>query len=207
MNEFNPITELINFFEKTGWPFGINYNKFLKRASYTNHPDKSGCFVVEIERHRPILEASYTPGLPMSAFQTYWMRYAVHPETKKVKELPERKGEIYIDIWGIVEEELTNGYNIDLVIEPIGSNKYRIFDYVSNKEKIISTLQEAKTFVLNFSKNFIDFFKDFRFLESEELGISKEQEEKLFSEYKETLKERIVDIAEDLWEKAKKSDD
>ena len=207
MTKFEPITELITIFEKNGWPFGINYNKFLERASYTNHPNKPGWFVVEIERHRHILDTGYTPGLPMSAFQTYWMRYAVHPETKKVKELPESKGEIYIGIWGMVEEELTNGYSMDLVIEPIGSNKYRILDYVGNEEKVISTLQEAKSFVLNLSKNFISFFKEFRLSEMEELGISKEQREKLFSEYKEALEEKIVDIVENLWEKAKKSDD
>lgn len=205
MNEFNPITELINFFEKNGWPLSINNNKLLERASYTNYPNKSGCFVVEIERHHPILETGYTPGFPMSAFQTYWLRYAVHPETKKVKKLTESKGEIYIGICGIVEEELEDG--MALVIEPIGSNKYRILDYVVNETKVISTLHEAKSFALNLSKNYADFFKEFRLLESEELGISKEQEEKLLSEYKEELKEQIVKIVENLWEKAKKSDD
>lgn len=207
MNEFNPITELTNFFEKNGWPLSINNNKLLERASYTNHPNKPGWFVVEIERHRHILGTGYTPGLPMSAFQTYWMRYAVHPETKEVKKLPERKGEIYIDIWGMVEEELTNGYSMELVIEPIGSNKYRIFDCVGKKEKVTSTLQETKTFALNLSKKFINYFKEFRLSEMEELGISKEQKEKLFSEYKEALEEKIIDIVENLWEKAKKFDD
>jgi len=202
MTEFNPISELINFFEENGWPLYINNNKFLERASYKIHPNKPECFVVEIERHRPILGAGYTRGLPMRAFQTYWMRYSVHPETKEVKELPEKKGEISIGMCGIVNEELENG--LELVIKPIGSNRYQISDHISKEEKVISTLQEAKSFAMNLSKCFIDYFKEFRLAESEELGISKEQEKKLLSDYKKELKEQIVDKVEYTWEKRKR---
>jgi len=198
MTEFDPISELINYFEENGWPLDINDNKLSDRASYEDHPNQQGYFVVEIERHRPILETRYRRGLSMSAFQTYWMRYAVHPRTKIVKELSEKMGEISIDMYGIVAEELEDG--ICLGIKPIGNNRYRIYDDIWKKEEAISTLQEAKSFVLSLSQFFVNYFKEYRLSESKKFGISKKQKDKLLSEYKKVLKEQMVYKVENLWE-------
>ena len=122
MTEFDPISELINYFEENGWPLDINDNKLSDRASYEDHPNQQGYFVVEIERHRPILETRYRRGLSMSAFQTYWMRYAVHPRTKIVKELSEKMGEISIDMYGIVAEELEDGICLSRVAKKCTKN-------------------------------------------------------------------------------------
>ncbi len=40
----------------------------------------------------------------MNAFQTYWMRYAVNLKTREVEELPDRDGDVCIDMDSYVQK-------------------------------------------------------------------------------------------------------
>ena len=61
--------------------------KFRSRGEMIDDPERPGCIVFEIERHRGILGTCYKPGVPMSSFITYWPRYAFDPKTKRLDRL------------------------------------------------------------------------------------------------------------------------
>jgi len=188
--------ERINIcFNRDGWPLEINYEKLRGRSSLSEETFKPGWVVVQVERHRSIAGGSYTLGLSMSAYQTYWQQFAVHTELDIVEELPEKPGEFSIDVCGLVDEAF-NSRSIDLGIDKLGKEKYRIYESVSGAEKNISTLQEVKPFVLGIIKGWYDSFKET--LINEET-IPKEQIEILVSEYKNCLDDRIIEEAEQVW--------
>lgn len=60
-----------------GWPLNVNRSKLSERSSIVANDAATAPVIVEIERHRPILGMTYTKGLGMDAFETYFMRYAV----------------------------------------------------------------------------------------------------------------------------------
>lgn len=87
---------LIDYFDKNGWPVGVNEEKLNDRYSISDELYKVGWEVIEIERHRAIMGTTYHKGMPMNAYQTFWMRYAVQAKSEEVEELPERSGKINI---------------------------------------------------------------------------------------------------------------
>ena len=202
MKKTEAVEKLIDYFDQNGWILGLNAQKIRKRSSLSNEQDRPGWVIVEIERHRATLGTHYTQGAPMSAMQTYWMRYAVHETMDNVKELPNINSEIAFNIEDIVNQELETGFDIDL--EPINSEKYRIYNNISGAEGIVSNIQETKEFALNsidiemWSDNFEDN------LHSEKISLSEDERKELIIKYKDTLKNQIIEFVKEEWERKPK---
>lgn len=196
----NVIEQLGAFFDQDGWPIDINENKLLDRGTISDDIYKPGWKIVEIERHRGALGSNYTPGLPMNAFQTYWMRYAVHLETGKVEELSEKDGDVTIDLHELVAEELENCEFNYITIEPHRGGDYEINDVVSVERKIISTLEQAISFGLERVPNFCEYIK----IQLECINLSKEKENGLLTSYKKILEDEITYRITEIWEESLK---
>jgi hypothetical protein len=197
MDEDKLLDILDAYFENNGWPWDMNSEKLYDRSSLSEEHHKEGWGIIEIERHRSILGASYRKGQPMAAFHTYWMRYAINPETGEVEALPDKDGEICIDdIDSLVDEVLEESY--DISIELIKSGKYLISDMVSKSEAVISTFDEAKTFSLEVATKIGDSFQ--MLINDEGLSIPDEQLKQLADEYKACVKLRILANVKKLWQ-------
>jgi hypothetical protein len=192
-----PLKTLINYFDNNGWPGDVDESKLHERYSISEEPYEKGWDVIEIERHRAILGDTYRKGQPMSAFQTYWMRYAVNPKTKDVKELSERSGEICIDDMSSYVDEILPE-ECDLSITLLEDGDYLIHDLICNSERIISTIEEAKAFALELVDDLADNFQTR--LADEGLPLSDEQLKQLRDEYTENVRYQIIDSVENLWE-------
>ena len=189
------IRQMKVYFDQHGWPLDVSYNKLTDRASLSPETYGPSWTVIEIERHQAILSATYTKGLPMNAFRTYWMRYALNPITGEVEELAEKTGPLDIDVSGLVDEELRNGFYLE--IKPLGDGKYWIRDCSDDRENEISNVEEAKEFALANMQVWSNYFKES--LQREE-GIAREQIDQLVSEYEEALQEQVTEKVQQVWE-------
>jgi hypothetical protein len=194
-----PLNILISHFDASGWPMDINLGKLLSRYSLTSDDNRPGWDIVEIERHRPILGTSYVRGLPMDAFETYYMRYAVHVLTPEVTELPERRGKISINVDDIVSNEMSNDM-FSLNIEAIDEHKYEIREGTSGENTVISNIDEAKKFCESFLDNNVEYFSDSLHRELAELEFTEEEIKKNLSEYETKMKKALLEKAEDAWQ-------
>jgi hypothetical protein len=190
------IQQMKVYFDQYGWPLDVDYNKLNNRASLSSETYEPGWTVVKIERHRSILSATYTKGLPMSAFQTYWMRYALNPATGEVRELAEEAGPLVIDVSALVDEELENGFG--LKIEPSGNGKYQVYDNVVGKRaQEVSNVEETIAFALADMQGWSNYFKES--LQREE-GIAAEEIDQWVSEHEKYLQAQITEKAQQVWE-------
>lgn len=140
----DPVQILIDHFNKTSWPINLNEQKVRNRSSVTQD-NESGCGqIVEIERHRPIHGAQYAKGLPMAAFETYFMRYAIPESGDNVIELAERSSCVDYDA-NALADEYTGFERVSLHAIKRGE-KYIILDSVSNDRVIVKTKEEAQRF-------------------------------------------------------------
>lgn len=179
MTRDEAIQQMKVYFDQHGWPLHVDYNKLIDRASLSPETYEPGWTVVKIERHRPTLGATYTKGLPMSAFQTYWMQYALNPVTGEVIELAEEAGPLDIDVSGLVDQELRDCFGLE--IEPIGDGKYQVYDNVGKRTQEVSNVEETIDFALANMQGWSDSFKE-ELLPTVE-GVSSEQMSQLVSEY------------------------
>lgn len=187
---------LKTYFEKHGWPEYIDKYKLWDRATLSDEHYKLGWVVVEIERHASFCGAQYIRGLPMSAFLTYWMRYAVNSENEEVVELPQRDGEVTIDIEAYVDDELS-GEVYDFEIEIIEENKYKLFERVFEFEQIISSFDDAKECIPEYCSGFVHYFSDRL---SDLSCYSEEEINKLVAEYKICIEGMIYKKIKRSWE-------
>jgi hypothetical protein len=179
--EMTVLETLIGHFNATSWPLDVNEQKLRKRYVIGHDDVLPRNYIVEIERHRSILGAEYTRGLPMAAYQTYYMRYAVQLQTKEVEELPDRNGEINVDVDAIVDEH-TNHESFSLSVKAIDQTRFVIREDVCGDEENISTLGDAKAFALSLADAIAEFFED------SAMGIDDDQvKEKTISDYTDTL--------------------
>lgn len=201
MNESTDIINtLAHYFDLNGWPLHVTKEKMQARNSISRDDALPLWEVVEIERHRPILGTTYTQGLAMDAFQTYYMRYGVNVATSEVKELAERPGQVVIDTSGIVDSELGTGA-FDLSIEAVDATNYLIREGVSGEESQVSCLDEVREFVLLLSDPFIESFADTldrEFPDHSQVDVARRTE--ILSSYEEYLKGEMSALAESAWE-------
>ena len=116
--------------------------KYRSRAEMIEAPERPGCIVFEIERHRGILGTCYKPGVPMSSFITYWPRYAFDPGTKTLDHL------------GVIRKsEWTFGASADCEVGSLafrfsktGAGRVRVVEKGSNRSATASCLGEAESF-------------------------------------------------------------
>ena len=194
----NAINQLVSFFEKEGWPLDINEYKLKDRAEIAEDSYKPGWQVVEIERHRGVLGSNYYQGCVMNAFQTYWMCYAVETASGNVKELPEKEGDVTVELFGLVSENLTNSEFDSITIEPYDEKEFQIEYSVSGERMIISSLKQAISLGLKSTKGYSECFNS----DLNNYNIPKEKIVELSSRYKTELEEQVTIIMTEKWEEA-----
>jgi len=194
------ITTLEAYFDKNGWSYDMNAKKLWERSSLSSETHKAGWDIVEIERHRGVLGASYTKGFPLSAMQTYWQRYAIHIADGSVEELSEKTGLINVDISSLVDEGL--GFeSFDLKINPLQNGKYLISESISSQESEILTAEEAKVFALGVVEGWNDYFNE-RLSEIE--NLTKEDMDRLLRAHKKCLEEGVINKVVEVWDSKEK---
>lgn len=187
---------LASKFDSEGWPLGLDYAKLMNRHQIASDDNYPGRIIVEIERHRSILSAQYTQGLPMSAFETYFMRYAVDVSTSAVQEISERTGGIDIDLDFYVDEELLRDWFSPSI--EFENGRYKATESVSREEALIANQDELVGFLLTFVDPNCEYF-----LEQLDIhdGLLDEGKKVILLKYREILIARLTDIAHDLWNK------
>jgi hypothetical protein len=116
--------------------------KFHSRAKIIDDPERPGCIVFEIERHRGILGSCYKPGVPLSSFITYWPRYVFDPKTKTLVHL----GVIRKSLW-------TFGASADCEVGSLlfrfsknETGRVQVIEKGSNISATVSHVGEAENF-------------------------------------------------------------
>lgn len=195
---------LVVHFNNSSWPPYLNRDKLSERSSVLEYPKRPGWHLVKIERHQAAFGATYQKGLPMTAYQTYYMRYAVNQTTGEVEELPATYEDVDIedfDLKGLIDEYLkeTN----DLSIESTDDGKYQIRDRTTKENITVSTWKEAENFA---KKKGIETADDYVFYLGETTEISKDQLEKIAPSCREYIESSIISEIQNLWHKRKKGD-
>lgn len=189
------IQQMKVYFDQHGWPLDVGYDKLIDRVSLSPATYGSGWTVIEIERHQAALGATYTKGLPMSAYRIYYMKYALNPVTGEVKELAEETGPLNIDVPALVEENLGNDFGLE--IEPLENGTYQVDDNMSKERQMVSSEKDTIDFALEQTQNWSNFFKES--LQREE-SIAGEKIDQLVSEYEEAFREQVTEKAQQAWE-------
>lgn len=149
---------LASKFDGEGWPLGLDHAKLMNRYQIASDDNYPGRIIVEIERHRSILSAQYTQGLPMSAFETYFMRYAVNVSTSAVQEISERTGGIDIDLDSYVDDELCfEQFSPSIEFE---DGHYKVTESVTNQEELIANQDDLVEFLSTFAAPYCDYFSE-----------------------------------------------
>ncbi len=196
-NHHETIERLTNWLEQHGWPQDVDKMKLLTRASIVRDESYPGCDIVRIERHRPILGTHYTKGLPMTAFDTYYMRYAVHDDGLRIDKLEDQVVECTVDVEGLADS-LTGFETLDLQIERLGAGQYRIVDSVGKDAADVSNLDEAITFGDEIAEGFSDYIYETFALE-EEGKFSQTELDELTIATVAAVRENVEFIIRELW--------
>lgn len=195
---YQAVDALISWFNKTEWPLHVNETKIRERAQVTRDEAQPDCSIVSVERHRPMLGAQYIRGLPMSAIQTYFMRYAVPNDGGAVEVLEEIAGEIKVNEFALAEEA-TSGECLDLRLYRLKNESYRIVEAITNQDTEITTLDEALSFGEEIADQCCDA-SDFRIeLDAKEV-LSSGKMADLKQEINSCIQERIAALIHELWE-------
>ncbi len=194
------VEKLIDYFERDGWPDGLNAHKLRDRSKLSADEDLPGWHVVEIERHRGVLGSQYTKGLGMNSFETYYMRYAVCLSTSDVKELPEAHTDVSIDIGAMVSSDV-EAETFALSVVGLDEHSFRILDNVSKEEAVVKTLDEAESFCAAFLDGLVDYFEEALDLEysDKELFDGRTKVE-VVDEYRRAMKDALRDKAIKAWD-------
>lgn len=191
---------LVRHFSERGWPPDMHERKLYNRARVTFDEATPHIAIVEIERHRAILGTSYTRGVGMDAFQTYFMRYSVDTTTSNVNVLEEREGGYQIDASGVVDSHLDRD-SFSLSIEPLGDGRYKIRESETSDSAVVSSVQEAIHFSLAIGDMFQDSFAEQlreNWTSGEEIPASEKEE--IIAEYNKCLNVKLEELARRTWE-------
>jgi len=188
---------LESYFNAEGWPIDMSQEKLRARHRITVDEAVPECYVVEVERHRRALGATYTQGLPMGSYETYKMRYAVDLLKGTVRELPERIEGLSVCVYALVNEALSyENFSPSIQIE---ENGYVVRDSVSKKEMLVADLQDVKRFMDSFVDPILDYYSERFLLQG---GLSAERLKALNDAFQEALAEALLQRACELWERA-----
>jgi hypothetical protein len=200
MNISNDIFAILtNHFDTRGWPEHVNLNKLDERLSVEKSGDGE-TYVASIERHRGVLGATYSKGVGMFAFQTYFMQYEVNMATKEVKELPIRYLPVEphdIDVDALVQEAI-GWERLHLQISSLDNGKFLIQESVLNDEAVVDSLDGAIDFARTLSDGFEDYFDMQLDMELSE-GYSPEQIRGIRAEYARLLDDALAEKASEAW--------
>lgn len=191
----NVVEILESHFQEHGWPTDVDRAKLYARYRVVSEDKDPRRFIVEIERHRAALGDTYTRGLPMNAFETYFLQYLVDPEGMNVETLPERKGDLQINFYGLAESDMSEF--VSLSIEP-EDGLYRVSENVSNQQKLVSNLDELKEFAISLAEPHADYFYE-RLLDRGEMN--EDSQCKIFEEYRKAIESELLEKVVGLWGK------
>lgn len=192
------------FNENSSWPLYVNEQKLRNRASVVGDSEFPGVEVVRIERHRPILGAQYTRGMPMDAYTTYYMRFAVKG-LGQIDQLEDEAGESDVDVESLAESA-TNFENMSLSINRIDSGRYRISESVLNQSAEVATIEEALSFGEEIAERNSDYLSERLMMEGPEL-FSDGQLIELSKRLDLAIKARLEGLIRDLWQKRDDEED
>jgi len=200
MNISNEILGILkSHFDTSGWPEHVNPEKLRDRFSFEK-ADADQTYVAKIERHRPVLGVTYTKGLGMSAFQTYFMQYEVNLETREVKETPIKYLPVKshdIDLEALVREAL-EWERFYLEVSSLDNGKFQIRETVSNHDAVVDSLDEAIAFARTLSDGFVEYFDETLEMELPE-GYSPGQIREIMAEYAQLLDGVLAEKAREAW--------
>lgn len=192
------------FNEASSWPLYVNEQKLRNRASVVRDSKFPDIEIVRIERHRPILGAQYTRGMPMDAYTTYYMRFAVKNDGQ-VDQLEDEVGESEVDVASLAESA-TNFENLSLSINRISSGRYRISESVLNQRAEVATIEEALSFGSEIAEQISDYMYYRLSMEGTEL-FSDGQLIELSKSLELAIMARLEELIRDLWQERDADDD
>lgn len=135
------LAKLCEYFKKTGWPEYMDELKLRERMYISDEQYKKGWVIVEIERHKGLMNEVYVKGAPMLNFETYLMRYAVDLESDQVESLDVKVVDRQINLDDAIDNELH-----DWSIEIHGNTKKTIelSNSLDGSELKYTSLSKAK---------------------------------------------------------------
>jgi hypothetical protein len=141
------LESVIEYLENNGQhPTGLTVKKIYSRGTFLEADEESGKIYFEVERHNAILGASYTPGCPMAAFVTRWIKYSF--DGQDIHDLGDNRPPV-IDIDEMDFYALAGDHTDDMSfsIEKDDKGKYRITEIQSNgDEAIVSSMEEVRAY-------------------------------------------------------------
>lgn len=192
------------FNENSSWPLYVNEQKLRNRASVVRDREFPDFEIVRIERHRPILGAQYTRGMPMDAYTTYYMRFAVKG-VGQIDQLEDEAGESDVDVESLAESA-TNFENLSLSIDRIAGGRYRISESTSKESADVTNIEEALSFGSEIAEQNSDYISDRLMMEGPEL-FSDGQLIELRKSLELAIKARLEGLIRDLWQERDAEDE
>lgn len=189
------LAELAAHFEKTGWPYELSREKLWQRGSVVTDADHADCAIVEIERHRAVLGSVYVREQPMSAFETYFMRYRIQGQMGDVTELAERVMPVQINVGALANELLAS--NVPWFGIMRTARGYVVQDRISKATELVSSLDRIKGFLADCADECSEYFGES--LSRAEPPIADALRVALEHEYAKILNERFSSMAAELW--------
>lgn len=200
------ISRLIKYFDNGNcWPLHLNEQKILARGQIVQDDEFPDSEIVLIERHRPILGSSYRCGLPMSAFQTYLMRFRIRDDGKVVTALSEKPISVEANP-GLMVDDYVNRETIDFHVEQTAKDQYKIRESVSNSTAIVACLEDAIDFGREIAENHLDLIYDQLKMEAADLNMSAKETERLYRELTKSIIAAIDEFVQHAWQLRGESD-
>ena len=195
----NSLDAVYDFFEEVGDDVatGLTKKKIYDRATLIDDPKTKNKVVFEVERHRGVLGAFYTPGLPLSSFVTYWPIYIFDPINKLISEKKAvKKPVIEIDTYAFIEEQIGD---MIFSLEQINDSEYLFEEATINLKTVIQNEQDIiRAVVDEYGDADFSFYKSSltEFYDDEKI-------EEILDELNKAYIEAIVEKAQKAWEDQK----
>lgn len=200
------ITRLIKYFDDGNcWPLHLNEQKIRERGQIVQDDEFLDSEIVLIKRHRPILGCSYRRGLPMSAFQTYFMRFRIRNDGKEVTELSEKPISVEADPGSMVDDYINRG-TIDFHVEQTANDQYKIHESVSNSKAIVACLEDAIDFGREIAEQHLDFIYGQLKMEADDLNMSAQETDELYRGLTKSIIAAIDEFVAHAWQLHDESD-
>lgn len=200
------ITQLIKYFDDGNcWPLHLNEQKIRTRGQIVQDDEFPDSEIVLIERHRPILGSSYRFGLPMSAYQTYLMRFRISDDEKVVTALSEKPISVKTNPESMVNDYVNRG-TIDFHVEQTAKDQYKIRESVSNSKAIVACLEDAIDFGREIAEQHLDFIYSQLKMEADDLNMSAQETDRLYRELTKSIIAAIDEFVAHAWQLHDESD-
>lgn len=174
--------------------FELTPKKIQERSEIIEDPQCPNSIVFEVERHMGVLGASYRKGHGMSAFVTYWPRFAFQPDTHSIREIGEfRNRTIDVDFSALAAEFLFECFQLEF--EPTDAAAFLCRETTSGEERLVNSQVETEVFAAEVVRAWdLSYYADQL---SDYLDPTKIDE--FITELKEVLESEVRLLAEHAW--------